>query len=76
MSGVVYGLFGYGFIKCKMDPGDGFYIDPFVANILFAWFVLCFVGVFGIANWAHAGGLLIGLAWGYGSALRWNRGKR
>ena len=75
MSGVVYGLFGYVFIKCKMVPGDGFYIDPFVANILFAWFALCFISG-GIANWAHAGGLLVGLAWGYGSALRWNRGKR
>jgi GlpG protein len=77
MSGVVYGLFGYVFIKCKFDPGDGFYIDSFTANILFAWFALCFLGVFAsIANWAHAGGLLVGLAWGYGSALRWNRGKR
>ncbi|MDC0157169.1 rhomboid family intramembrane serine protease [Verrucomicrobia bacterium] len=77
MSGVVYGLFGYVFIKCKFDPGDGFYIDSFTANIMFGWFALCFLGVFpSIANWAHAGGLLVGLAWGYGSALRWNRGKR
>ena len=77
MSGVVYGLFGYVFIKCKLDPGDGFYIDSFTANIMFGWFALCFLGVFAsIANWAHAGGLLVGLAWGYGSALRWNRGKR
>ena len=77
MSGVVYGLFGYVFIKCKFDPGDGFNIDSFTANIMFGWFALCFLGVFpSIANWAHAGGLLVGLAWGYGSALRWNRGKR
>lgn len=77
MSGVVYGLFGYVFIKCKLDPGDGFYIDAFTANIMFGWFALCFLGVFAsIANWAHAGGLVVGLAWGYGSALRWNRGKR
>ena len=77
MSGVVYGLFGYVFIKCKFDPGDGFNIDSFTANIMFGWFALCFIGVFpSIANWAHAGGLLVGLAWGYGSALRWNRGKR
>lgn len=77
MSGVVYGLFGYVFIKCKFDPGDGFYIDSFTANIMFGWFALCFLGVFpSVANWAHAGGLLVGLAWGYGSALRWNRGKR
>ena len=77
MSGVVYGLFGYVFIKCKYDPGDGFHIDSLTAKILFAWFFLCFLGIFGsIANWAHAGGLLVGLAWGYGSALRWNRGER
>ena len=77
MSGVVYGLFGYVFIKCKFDPGDGFRIDMFIANVMFAWFILCFLGVFGnVANWAHAGGLLVGLAWGYGSALRWNRGKK
>ena len=77
MSGVVYGLFGYVFIKCKFDPGDGFRIDMFIANVMFAWFILCFLGVFGnVANWAHAGGLLVGLAWGYGSALRWNRGEK
>jgi GlpG protein len=77
MSGVVYGLFGYVWIKCKYDPGDGFHIDAFIANIMFGWFILCFAGVVDhVANWAHAGGLIIGLAWGYGSALRWNRGKR
>jgi len=76
MDGVVYGLFGYVFIKCKLDPGDGFYINPILANIIFGLFLLGFLLVGQADNWAQAGGLLVGLAWGYGSALRWNRGKR
>jgi GlpG protein len=76
MSGVVYGLFGYAWIKSRFDPGDGFQIDPTVAMIMFGFFILCFTGIFGgVANWAHAGGLVVGLLWGYGSAYRWNRGK-
>ena len=76
MSGVVYGLFGYVWIKSRMDPGDGFQIDPTIAMIMFGFFAICFTGIFGgVANWAHAGGLLVGLGWGYGSAYRWNRGK-
>lgn len=76
MSGVVYGLFGYAWIKSRFDPGDGFQIDPTVAMIMFGFLILCFTGIFGgVANWAHAGGLVVGLLWGYGSAYRWNRGK-
>ncbi|MBT3666226.1 MAG: rhomboid family intramembrane serine protease [Opitutae bacterium] len=74
MSGVVYGLFGYVWIKCKFDPGDGLFIHQTTAIIMLAWFFLCFaVKDFGIANWAHAGGLITGTAWGYISAVRWNR---
>ena len=76
MSGVVYGLFGYVWIKTKLDPADGFRLDPTVAMIMFGFFIICFTGVFGgIANWAHAGGLVVGIAWGYASAYRWNQGK-
>ena len=76
MSGVVYGLFGYVWIKSKLDPGDGFQLDPIIAMVLFGFFVICFTGIFGgVANWAHAGGLVVGLGRGYGSAYRWNRGK-
>lgn len=77
MSGVVYGLFGYVWIKSRLDPGDGFRIDPTIAMIMFGFFLICFTGIFGgVANWAHAGGLIVGLGWGYGSAYRWNRGKK
>ncbi len=72
MSGVVYGLFGYVWIKGKRDPGDGMGLPESTVFIMLAWFVLCFTGVFGpIANWAHAGGLATGALWGYLSALRW-----
>ena len=75
MSGVVYGLFGYVWIKSRLDPGDGFYIDPVIAMIMLGFFLVCFTGAFGgVANWAHAGGLIVGLAWGYGSAFKWNLG--
>ena len=76
MSGVVYGLFGYIWIKSRFDPGDGFFIDSFVSILMFGYFVICFAGIAGpVANLAHAGGLVVGLAWGYGSALKWNLGK-
>lgn len=77
MSGVVYGLFGYVLIKSRLDPGDGFDIDQANAYIMLGFFVACWLGwIENIANWAHTGGLVVGLAWGWCSALRWNRGKR
>jgi GlpG protein len=74
MSGVVYALLGYVWVKSKFDPGDGLFIPDTTAIIMLGWFFLCFIiPSFGIANWAHAGGLLTGSAWGYISAVRWNR---
>jgi GlpG protein len=77
MSGVVYGLFGYVWMKGKFDPGDGIEMNPSTIIIMLGWFALCFTGIFGnVANWAHAGGLAVGTLWGYASAMRWtgNRG--
>ena len=72
MSGVVYGLFGYVWMKGKFDPGDGMQMHQTTITIMLAWFALCFTGIFGsIANWAHAGGLAVGALWGYLSARRW-----
>lgn len=74
MSGVVYALLGYVWVKSRFDPGDGLFIPDTTAIIMLGWFFLCFLNPsFGIANWAHAGGLLTGSAWGYISAIRWNR---
>ena len=53
MSGVVYGLFGYVWIKSRLDPGDGFQIDPTIAMIMFGFFAICFTGIFGGVATGH-----------------------
>ncbi len=73
MSGVVYGLLGYIWIRGKFDPGSGLFLDPTTVVMMLVWFVLCFTPLLGIgpiANAAHAAGLVLGMAWGYLSSLR------
>ena len=61
MSGVVYGLFGYLWVKVRRDPWSGYTLDPSTVWVLVAWFLLCAAGLCGpVANWAHGGGLLTG----------------
>lgn len=70
MSGVVYGLFGYIWLRSKFDPGSGLYISRENVILMVVWFFACFTGMLGpIANGAHASGLILGAAWGYVSAL-------
>ncbi len=74
MSGVVYGLFAYVWVKGKLDPGDGMGIVPSAAVNYLVFYVLCWLGVFGgIANFGHTGGLLMGVICGSLSALFRNR---
>jgi GlpG protein len=71
MSGVVYGLLGYIWIRGKLDPGSGLYLHPSTVWMMILWFVLCFTPLLGhVANSAHAAGLGLGLAWGFLSSLR------
>jgi GlpG protein len=66
MSGVVYGLFGYVWIKSRRDPFSGFFIEPTTVWLMLAWFVLGTTGRIGpIANWVHGTGLLVGMAFGW-----------
>jgi len=76
MSGVVYGLMGYIWIRGKRDPGSGLFLHPSTVMMMIVWFVACWVGEFTelpgigrVANYAHAGGLFMGMAWGYLSSL-------
>jgi GlpG protein len=69
MSGVIYGLAGFVWLRGKKDPGSGVGLDPQSWIIMMIWLVLCFTGAMGrIANTAHLAGLLIGLIWGWMSA--------
>lgn len=66
MSGVVYGLFGFAWMKAMFEPEKGIYISQLTVLILVIWFFVCFTGMVGpVANWAHAGGLISGLAVGF-----------
>jgi GlpG protein len=62
MSGVVYGLFGYIWIKGKLEPESGFELPQQTVTMMLVWFVLCFVVIPDVANWAHGAGLLAGIA--------------
>jgi GlpG protein len=71
MSGVIYGLLGYVWLRGKFDPGSGLYLHSSTVTMMIVWFFFCYTGFVGrIANTAHAVGLGMGLAWGYLSSLR------
>jgi len=75
MSGVVYGLFGYAWMRGKFDPASGLKLDQQTIVISLVWFALCFTGWVGpIANTVHATGLAVGVAWGWLSA--WHAKRR
>jgi len=66
MSGVVFGLVGYVWMKMKFSPHEGIGLDPMNINIMLIWLVVCMTGLVGpIANGAHLGGLVVGLILGY-----------
>ncbi len=70
MSGVVYGLIGYAWIRGRFDPSAGVMLDRQTWIMAMIWFVICFVGAKHVANYAHAGGLLLGMAWAYVDSKR------
>jgi GlpG protein len=65
MSGVVYGLAGYVWMRGKYDLTSGVYLDRASIQWLLIWLVVCFTGAVGpVANVAHLAGLVIGVIWG------------
>jgi GlpG protein len=77
MSGVVYGLLGFVWMQGKYNPHFGYVWHKPTVVMMLAWYVLCWTGLLGpVANWAHTGGLLIGVGWGFVSRAKFEGAKR
>ncbi len=72
MSGVVYGLVGYVWIRGRFDPGSGLFLHPTTVLMVLIWGLLCLVHLIpNVANTVHVVGLAVGMAWGYLASLRY-----
>jgi len=66
MSGVVYGLLGYVWMRRKCDFTFSYYLHPYVVWWMLGWLVVCWIGwVAQVANTAHIVGLAAGILIGY-----------
>jgi GlpG protein len=64
-SGVLYGLFGFIWMRGQLDPASGLRLNRSSIVAMVVWFFLCLFGVMGnVANTAHGVGLVMGMAWG------------
>jgi len=71
MSGVVFGLLGYIWIRGRFDPRSGYHLERWIVVMMTVWFFLGLTGMIGnIANAAHGVGFGLGIAWGFLSSLR------
>ena len=75
MSGVVYGLLGYVWMRGKFDPASGLAIHPTTVTMMVVWFFLGLTGFMRMANGAHGGGLVLGVVWGWLASRPWRRGR-
>jgi GlpG protein len=65
MSGVVFALFGYIWMKGLYEPEQGMVMHPNNITIMMFWLFFCMTGFAGpIANAAHVTGLLVGVTLG------------
>ncbi|MCB1214006.1 MAG: rhomboid family intramembrane serine protease [Deltaproteobacteria bacterium] len=78
MSGVVYGLLGFLWIRGKFDRSLGLRLNSSVVTMMLIWLGIGYVGalwptgtiISHMANMAHTVGLVTGMAWGYLSSLK------
>ncbi len=65
MSGVLYGMVGYIWLRSQCDPGSGLMLSPMTLGVMLVWFFLCLFKIIpGVANGTHAVGLVMGIIWG------------
>ena len=67
LSGVVYGLVGYVWVRNRVAPQPVLNVQPSIIYMLIGWLLVCLFGIVdvfingGVANGAHVSGLLIGM---------------
>jgi GlpG protein len=65
MSGVVYGLFGYAWVRGRLDPTCGLYLRGDIAIWMVGWMLICIINpTMNVANTAHVVGLIAGAVLG------------
>ena len=65
MSGVLYGMLGYIWMRSYSEPGSGLGISGMTLGIMLVWFFLCLLQIIpGVANGTHVTGLVMGMIWG------------
>ncbi len=70
-SGAVYGLFGFLWIRPKVDPGYPIHLVQTNIVLMLGWLVICITPLIGdVANGAHIGGLLAGMGFGFAGKLK------
>ena len=73
MSGVVYALFGYIWIKQRYQSQLGLGVNQETTLIMIGWLLICMIGVLGdVANAAHVVGLIAGAVIAY-APIGWRR---
>ncbi|WP_416137433.1 rhomboid family intramembrane serine protease [Halomonas sp. HK25] len=71
MSGVDFALLGYVWLMSRRVPGSGFFVPQMLVVFMLGWMVFTMtdmagaVGFGNVANEAHLGGLVVGLALGW-----------
>jgi GlpG protein len=71
MSGVDFALLGYVWLMSRRAPGSGFFVPQMLVVFMLGWMVFTMtdmagaVGFGNVANEAHLGGLVVGLALGW-----------
>ena len=64
MSGVLYALFGFAWMKSRFDPHFGLRLDPGTVFMMLLWLVICAFSDGQVANMAHGSGLAVGVILG------------